>query len=39
MSLRVSHLLLFAKGTGKLTPHFADRDQNPSGDNGKEGKE
>jgi len=32
-------LLLFARGIGRLTPHFAGRDQDLSGDNGKEGKE
>ena len=34
-----SRLLLFAKGAGRLTPHFAGRVQDLSGDNGKEGKE
>ena len=39
MTLRVTGLLLFTRGTGRLTPHFAGRGQDPSGDNGKEGKE
>ena len=38
-STRGGRLLLFARGTGRLTPHFAGRGQDPSGDNGKEGKE
>jgi hypothetical protein len=39
MTLRGGRLLLFTRGTGRLTPHFAGRGQDPSGDNGKEGKE
>ena len=39
MTLRGGRLLLFARGTGRLTTHFAGRGQDPIGDNGKEGKE
>ena len=39
MTLRGYRLLLFARGIGRLTPHFAGRGQDLGGDNGKEGKE
>ena len=39
MTLRGNHLLLFTRGAGRLTPHFAGRGQDLGSDNGKEGKE
>jgi hypothetical protein len=38
MTPRRSHLLLFARGAGRLTPHFAGRGQDLGGDKGREGE-